>query len=821
MPTSEIDNVKINWLGGMNSQPDPTKISFENSYYLGVNIRTRANKCSPVQAPLDITDGLPLGGKIQGVYTFDRTLLAFVDGGAFYKLSETTGWVQVSGFAMSSTVDEIDCALVPASTVNFKRTALSTTTQTDNAVVLTNPINASPQVLICMDGETQPRVIFPDSTTRLVQTYAQWTQDNPEYVPIARFPLYANGILYCVGKDLAGNWTQIYHSVTGQPLNFVILVNKAGDKISGSEVEGGAPVLSWRASFSSTTAVSISGAAPGAFVLSTLNASWLVVPNYTSTIAAEPTADYTYLFDVGAVGKNSIVDVLGDTTIVCRSGVRSFNGISTLKWQGKNAPFSQPVNNFISAQEQTVTATISFDDYAFYALSTKYGAGILVYDFLQQAFVSIDIYNGVGLIKQFAKVQSGVSEVLYFYTTSNKIYKAFAGGNQRHQVVLADLIPDSVYGSHRVTEVNAEFTTTVTAGYAEAFVYSDRKYANTAACSLSPSDESFLTPGDLPFNEPLGADQCQLATFNYQTTNSNGYRATVGIGWDCNAELLNVRVGTVNEDSYTHGFVSLATPSQIVELIHVANDGVASNVRYDLNAAMQIDEPVCVIGSGNHASSPGANANIDTDIRPYWGVYHTAGKFVAAPGPNELQTVNGEPFYQYMQQGPNHYSVHSFCDGALRVFMLTSGYNASGTQVEPSNLDGPTVETSTQMQWLRRTLAENDQSFNVVCFYDTLGSSQPGVASRFTTIPFKSWGLDAILTGSGGLYERLVYSDGLVVINNGCGGVFPYNGPLAINDNSRVRVTGKNGYVRITISALRMTLQFVDTNGTIRDTTNL
>lgn len=801
--------VKTNWLGGMNSQPDPLKTDFSQGYYLGVNIRTRANTCKSAKAPLDITAGLPVNAKIQGLYAFDTTLLCFANGNAYYRSSITSQqWLQISGFAMSATADEIDCCPVPASTVNFIRSASQTTTQTDNQVVFGNPIAASPQCLIVMDGETQPRIIFPDSTTRLAKTYAQWTSEAPEYVPIARYPAYIDGVLYCVGRDLSNNWTQIYHSVTGRPLDFVILLDKSGNKISGSESEGGAGVLANRVSYNSITALQQINTIDGGFVASTLNGTFLVTPDYTTLIAAEPTYSNTFLFDIGATGKNSIVDVLGDTTVVCRSGVRSFNAVQQLKWQGKNAPFSAAVNNFISAKEQTVTAGISFDDYALYALSTRYGPGILVYDFLQTAFVSIDLYNNVGLIKQFAKVQSGVSEQLFFYTVDNKVYQAFAGGNQRHQVILGDLAAPEAYGTHRVIEVNAVLTNVASDGYAESYVYSDRVYATQGAVALTNSNESLATPGDIPFNEPLSVDNCQQATFNYQTTNANGYRATVGLAWSCDAELLEVRIETANSDTYAYKAKDDVTKVENSTFVHISNDAYVGPDKETFVGTIQKLNPTAVIGSGNHAFSPGTQAWIESYVEPYWGAYHNSVRFFATPGPNEYATTQGEPFYRWLRQGPYRYSRLAY--ESVSFYFITSGF-AEGSP-----------EMTEQLTWLQQSLAISTTPYNVVVMYDTVESSNANVNAKLTSTPFKAWGANVLLTGSGGMYERLVQPDGLVVINNSCGGVGLYNGTVTAKSDSRVRVQNTVGYVKISANPLRMTINFIaSSDGRNYDTTNL
>ena len=73
---------------------------------------------------------------------------------------------------------------------------------------------------------------LPDGTARATQTYTQWLPTNPEYVPVANYPMFYNGVLYAITSAAAptGLWlnrptrNQIVRSVTGAPLNFLIAV---------------------------------------------------------------------------------------------------------------------------------------------------------------------------------------------------------------------------------------------------------------------------------------------------------------------------------------------------------------------------------------------------------------------------------------------------------------------------------------------------------------------------------------------------------------------------------------------------------------------
>lgn len=802
---------KRNFIGGLNSQIDPTKLDPQNEHFLGLNIRVRTNTAKPVRAPLEITAGLPLG-HIQGLYTFDTTVLAFVGGFGYYQLEGSTNWVPIAGMQMSASVDEIDCELIPASTVNFVRKApAGGTTQSTNSVIFSNPLASSPECVIVMDGVSQPWLIFPDGTARIVQTYAQWSPTNAEYVPIARYPLYVSGILYCVGLDLNGKRTQIYRSVTGRPIDYVILLDQNGNKISANETEGGAPVLSHRVSFNAITQLAEINAINGGWLACTQTASYVVTPDYNFTIAAEPTFSNQTVADVGAVTKNSIVPVLGDTTIICKTGIRSFNGVENFRWQGKNAPFSAAVNNFISNREQIEAAGVTFDDYALYALNTAFGPGILVFDMLLQKFVGLDIYRNVGPIKQFAKVQSGTSEKLYFYTTDDKLYQAFAGDTQRAEIYLCDLTPSSTVAHHRITDVYVLFSNIVESGYVESLVYSDRVYYNAGAQAITASEESALKPISVPFSQPNGGDDSQTRTFGYTDLTRLGWRATAGVAWNSDAELMEVGVVIQETESYAVDPAAVSQPIDNVTMILVGNDGSLSANRVTLNTAMQTVDVDSYIGCGQHTDVDGSTSDINTVMKPFWNVQRLANKFIAVPGGPDLDTTNGLPFYQYVQQGPNHYSKHTY-GTYVDVFCITSGYNSAGTQVEASNLTQATIIASEQMQWLRTQLAASTAAYKIVIWYDTPYTSDPTITPRLVDIPLKAWGADLLVTGAGDMYERLVTEDAFTVVNVGTGGHSLYSGAVSVVPESRKIIQNTYGYLKIVANPLRLTCNFISTN---------
>ena len=105
--------------------------------------------------------------------------------------------------------------------------------------------------------------------------------------------------------------------------------------------------------------------------------------------------------------------------------------------------------------------------------------------------------------------------------------------------------------------------------------------------------------------------------------------------------------------------------------------------------------------------------------------------------------------------------------------------------------------------------------------YDTIATSQPGVTARFSDVPLRSWGVDLVLTGAGGIYERLVMPDGLTVINNPCGSGELYDGAVTPGSYTRRIVQGQLGYVALSVTALRLNVKFVTSTNTVLDVTNL
>jgi hypothetical protein len=804
---------KRDWFGGINQLPDKSKVDFATEYALLVNGRVRDNTVTPVDGPADVTEGLPTNAAVQGIYGIGRFLLVFAGGLAFYRDYQTNDgvWYNVSGFAMSATAPKIWAEAIPASTVNFIRSA----TDGDNIkspVRLNGVRNSSPQAIICMDGETQPWLIFQDGSARITQDFNQWTKDNAEYVPIAKYPFYYNGILYCIGRDLTGTFNQIYRSVTGRPCDFLIIVDVDGNK-TGTETERGAPALAERVDFNEVTFIGPINAADGTFLVCTHENSYTVTPDYDDLIASEPTYRKQFLFSVGAVNDESVTDVLGDTTVIHSRGIRSFNGVQQYRFEGKYAPFNLRINRLIEDYIQSTSAAVTWENYAAYAVQTAHGYGILWYDMLLSQFVSLDLYRNQDPIIQFANVTVGTVNKLFARTSTGRILELFAGARQRCYVQLADLMTPAEDSDllHSIDRVTAVFSYGSVTGHAEVAITADGRYAGAATASL-PAQQIAADAGVIPVtgNLVLGDDNTNPLIFGVRNIANLSSRAGVGVSWNTDARLVQLSVETEVQGprAKAQNNVSNTAPLKIIFL------GADANLTSDselVNTLIKRENPSYVIGAGSHTYL-GTAGDINLRLAYHWNNLHSNGLFYAVPGPAELDTSSGEPFFQYVRQYPTRYSIlHT---GFADIFLFNSGFNTAGTQVEPDNLDGPTLAESTQALWLAREVAASAAPYQFVVMGTPPRSSAGVAAAQLDAINFTAVGANAVISGLGA-YERIEDAKRVTFFNVGTGGnTLPSFGTP--RSDSAVRISSY-GYLRLTLTPLSALFEFVSAGGDVLD----
>lgn len=521
------------FVDGMNQSLDATRIG-DREYYLLINGRNRYDAIQPIKNPkqtnlaeLGITDAEP---HLQGVYGFGKYLVLFSNGRAFIRdVSISEVFTPVADLSLNSTVDYIYAESVPSSTMNFNRVPEENTR--NSAMTFTDGVSRSPQCIVVQDGQEQPWIIESNGIARLAKDYTQWSDSDltaREYVPIGTRMKYINGILYIVnGRD-------IYRSVTGRPLDFVVNINSTGGK------GGEASTTSHSVDFDEVTCIYPLASIDGSFFVSTNKNSYIVTPNFNQMFFAEPTFNNTPLFNTGANNQFSMIDILGDSALIDISAIRSFNAVLQLKNEGRNSPFSQKISSLFKNLTQNVTAAINFDDYGLFAVKTIYGNAILVFDTLTKTFTGLDIYSNVtGEIKQFCEVKVGGIRKLFFITTDNQLFEAYGGvSTATCQLFAGEWCSNDPSLEQKPNDFKVVFTDAKESGSVTVEPFVDRKRISVLTTNITQN--VIPAPTTIPPFGTSNVDVVQILTFDLDLV-KQGWKVGFWITWGFDATLTHIK----------------------------------------------------------------------------------------------------------------------------------------------------------------------------------------------------------------------------------------------------------------------------------------
>lgn len=527
--------IKSDFSGGMNRQNDSTKLQ-ENQYPLLVNARCRYNAIEPILKPRQESNGLPASARFQGVYAAGSIILVFAYGRAYYRdyNAATETFMQVPNLLMDASVDTIFVEFVPASNRNFSR---SISGAPNSNITLGNTITQTPQCAIVQDGVNQPWIINSDGTARVTQNYNQWTTTNREYVPIGKQMLYHNGILYIVSS----NGTQIYRSVTGRPLDFVVAVDDTGNKA------GDASAVSHAVDYGAITCLKSLNTDANAIFVGTAHRSYMMVPDVNSTIFGEPTFNNIPLFTTGPLNQFSFIELLGDSAFITFSGMRSFNAVMQLKREGKNAPFNSEIAPLLQDIIQQNVAAVNFDDYAIFHVNTVYGNVSLIYDTLIGKWTAVDKLSGIPSIKQFAEIKTVGTRKLFFITATG-LYEYFGDTSvEKAGWYFGDFITPQVDIQHKPELLNLVFSEPLQVGEVNTKVFVDSMVGTEHRSAIT----NIVAAQSAGMNFPFGISSKDRIRVIKQDINRNktGHKLGVYIEWDFNAKLLAAQLDTHTEEN--------------------------------------------------------------------------------------------------------------------------------------------------------------------------------------------------------------------------------------------------------------------------------
>lgn len=786
--------------GGINRQFDATKLA-DGEYFLLINGRVRNEAVEPILFPKDLTEKLPSTvTRIRGIASVGNYLVVAADigslGKVYWKLAnDDSAFQEVSvGGPLDTTYEVVYFEAIPASQANFTR--VSTDGTATGNVIFTDQTQGSPACLLVTDGVTQPRIIFPDGTARLAQTFSQWTQTVREYVPVGIMPVYNSGKLYLIGKDKSGRYTQIFSSVSGRPLDFMVQIDQYGNK-GLDEESAGAPSTAHSVSYEEITCISRTTNTSSAILVTTANASWLVTPDYTNKIFGEPTFTNSQLFSTGAINNFCVTDILGDAALIDPSGIRSFNSVIQYTNKGENSPFSARISKLLEGLSQTYVAATTFDNYAHFAVNTIHGAGILVYDTILKQFVSLDLLNISGMVKQFSVCQTTTNKRLFFYTSEERIYEYYAGTGTLTKLYLPE-IASAEGGTVKLTRMALAFSDCERSGIVEVTAYADRIEQDRQMLQLAdnPDWTGELLP--VPF-EIYTNENIQPVVLDFRTT-GKGSKVGAFIEWDFPGKLLAAWTEAEFEQKADifHIKHRRDTPLDLWRVAFIGNDCVKSSAKYQISQLLKRWEPRYIIGCGNHI----LDGNL-TYLSDYYDGYHQNDKIRCCGGDTDYETLP-HAFFDY---------VHSNATSNFLVSPYAEVFFYNTHDAEPLGYQVGSVQATL----LAEKIANSVVPFKIVVMARPPYSSGSYPGAPDLRLPFAEMGVNLVLSSAVASYERLEI-DSVTYVVNGFGGSALTLFGNSIVAGSAIRYNSDYGYLRATISRTAMQFYaFRQSNNTVVD----
>jgi len=514
-----MDYVEVNrslgiydFSGGMRGDVDASKLD-PNQYHYLQNGRVRFGSCEAIKLPLDVSKGLPNGGNLQGLYFASNTAFVFIDGKVYQRdFADDTDeeFNNIGAFNLNADAKYIYTQLVPASTINFRRQA----DNANDAIRFTENGSSTPSAMVCQDGINQPVLILNITNVRNTSNIDQWTlgdidtgvDENREYVPIGKNMLYYDGVLYVISPD----GKEIYRSVTGRPLDFVIAVDAEGNKLEDLPSNGiEASRMSHRVDYGEIVCInnilltnSLISRLPqdqksGFFVASKLQ-SYLVSPNKNFTLYSEPYLTTLPLFSTSPVNQFTMLPMLGDVGFIDAAGLKSIESIMIAGEEGRNLEFSSSLSYLFKDISQDDCCCANSDDYAYFCVKTKFGYKVIIYDTLTKVFVSVDDYSNIdGHIKWITPALINNKRRIFVGTSLAKVYELDASAITAERILFTKEWTTE-QGEYKPQQINVALQDNKEAGLIYATEFVDRaegiEKPETNSQSISADTDEFITP---------------------------------------------------------------------------------------------------------------------------------------------------------------------------------------------------------------------------------------------------------------------------------------------------------------------------------------
>jgi hypothetical protein len=349
----------------------------------------------------------------------------------------------------------------------------------------------------------------------------------------------------------------IYRSVTGRPLDFMVIITKEGAKLP-TEAEGGAANVAHTVSYYKITDIVKLNSFGKGFLASTRKSSHLVTP-LEAIIYGEPRFQNADLFSTGALNPFSTTDLNGDVALIDFNGLRSFNAMQSTSFEGKNSPFSRKIHNLFEFAPnepvaQSITAAITYDNYGCFGMDSVYGPGILIYDCIQDKpgvdkWVSFDLLDPIteGFIKQFCEIKVDNIRKLFFITSTNKVFEAWGSTETaKVQLYTKEWTSNDPEVENQPLQLRTVFLNCDESGVVAVTPFVDGQIQDKIEEQLNGTNiatRSTYPTSPLPFGERQLKDNTRNLTFSW-TSLRTGWKMGFLIEWNFIAELSHLALLT-------------------------------------------------------------------------------------------------------------------------------------------------------------------------------------------------------------------------------------------------------------------------------------
>jgi hypothetical protein len=530
-----------------------------NGYVWTINGRSRFGYIQPIPQPKEVTSYPP--GIKQGILAVGNAIIAFVAGKAYYKVYGQAGYSVVPNFSMSPTATLVYSQPVPISSFNYIRN-LSDATSIDNPInkQYSGRIAGMPSGIVCQDGVTQPQLIAYDEVnqvffSRTLGTFAVWAQNNPEYVPVGKQMMYMSGKLFIVAPD--GH--SVYQSVSGQPLNFMMNIDPSGNKAT-TEALGGAATTSFAFDYDSITCIEPVNI-PDSFIYATAYNTRVVQLDYTRTVFGEPLFTQAIRIDSGILNQYAVADISGDYAFAGVDGIKTFNAVQGLHFQGRNSTFSRVISKLFIGISQSYVCTFYYDNYVFFSVDTVLGPALVVYDTMNGCWAAIDM-QGIGKVIQAAVIDLPIELRVYVITDTQKIYQLYSphqpadkcsiltraystsGMNNQYAASVSKVNSDIPLSEMKSQAVDLVFRGDSVGTNVELVEFVNGILKGDLIKPLQPTTP-LVSPSTDILASALLEQEGERITFAFKDT-PRGYKLSYLISWQSYAALMKIRLTTTD-----------------------------------------------------------------------------------------------------------------------------------------------------------------------------------------------------------------------------------------------------------------------------------